>query len=200
MQESEETKNIKWTLRVFSTDTLALAKDTDKEDKEKALKASWETTEPGRSDKAKKSRQRFLLERRKKEGEEIAEDEQELLNEQRQRGNKGKEEVVVDPKAKGGKGAPAKKEDKKAPVEEEVKVERKLPDPTGHVNDQIKGFFDHFMSDRRIHIPCDKPQARKREDDEKETIEKKREEEKEKWTTQHSVVVERREAEKEEQD
>ena len=56
VHESEETKDIKWTLRVFSTDTLALAKDTDKEDRERALKASWETTEPGRSEKAKRSR------------------------------------------------------------------------------------------------------------------------------------------------
>ena len=107
---------------------------------------------------------------------------------------------MVDPKAKGGKGAPPKKEEKKAPVEEETKVERKLPDPTGHVNEEIKGFFDHFLSDRRIHIPCEKPQARKRPEEEKESIEKKREEEKEKWEAQHSTIVQRREAEKEEQE
>jgi hypothetical protein len=31
---------------------LALIKDNDKEDREKALKGSWETEEPGRAEKA----------------------------------------------------------------------------------------------------------------------------------------------------
>lgn len=40
--EHEESQDITWYLKVFSSDTLALVKDTDKEDKEKALKLSWE--------------------------------------------------------------------------------------------------------------------------------------------------------------
>jgi hypothetical protein len=40
---------------------LGIVKDTDKEDKEKALKASWEANEPGRAEKAKRSRQKFIL-------------------------------------------------------------------------------------------------------------------------------------------
>jgi len=37
---------------MYSSETLALIKDTDKEDREKALKTSWETEEPGRAEKA----------------------------------------------------------------------------------------------------------------------------------------------------
>jgi len=48
---------MKW----FTSETLALIKDTDKEDREKALKISWETNEAGRSEKAGDSRKRFNL-------------------------------------------------------------------------------------------------------------------------------------------
>jgi hypothetical protein len=48
-------------MKVFSSETLAVVKDTDKEDREKALKASWETNEPGRAEKAKRSRLKFVL-------------------------------------------------------------------------------------------------------------------------------------------
>jgi len=43
-------------IKVYSSETLALIKDTDKEDKEKELKAQWEADEPGRAEKAKVSR------------------------------------------------------------------------------------------------------------------------------------------------
>lgn len=58
---NEQTENITWTIKMFNSETLALVKDTDKEDREKALKASWETADPGRAEKASKSRQRYLL-------------------------------------------------------------------------------------------------------------------------------------------
>ena len=48
--------DITWHLKIYSSETLAIIKDTDKEDKEKALKASWEQVEPGRAEKAKRSR------------------------------------------------------------------------------------------------------------------------------------------------
>lgn len=46
---------------MYSSETVALIKDTDKEDREKALKVSWETEEPGRAEKAKLSRQKFVI-------------------------------------------------------------------------------------------------------------------------------------------
>lgn len=49
---------------MYSSETLAIIKDTDKEDKEKALKAQWEAEEPGRAEKAKLSRQKFVLKKK----------------------------------------------------------------------------------------------------------------------------------------
>ena len=53
---NEQTENLTWCVKMFNSETLALVKDTDKEDREKALKASWETADPGRAEKAAKSR------------------------------------------------------------------------------------------------------------------------------------------------
>lgn len=58
---NEQTENITWVMKFFTSETIALIKDTDKEDREKALKLSWETAEPGRAEKAAKSRQRYLI-------------------------------------------------------------------------------------------------------------------------------------------
>lgn len=58
---NEETEGLTWCIKMFNSETLALVKDTDKEDREKALKASWETNDPGRAEKAARSRQRYLL-------------------------------------------------------------------------------------------------------------------------------------------
>lgn len=56
---NEETKDVTWAMKWYTSETLALVKDTDKEDREKALKSSWEANEPGRADKASASRKRF---------------------------------------------------------------------------------------------------------------------------------------------
>ena len=50
-----------WVIKIISTDTVAIVKDTDKEDREAALKASWETEDPGRAEEAKHSRLKFVL-------------------------------------------------------------------------------------------------------------------------------------------
>lgn len=50
-----------WVMKFFTSETVAMIKDTDKEDREKALRVSWETTEPGRAEKATKSRARYLI-------------------------------------------------------------------------------------------------------------------------------------------
>ena len=129
-------------MKIFSSETLAIIKDTDKEDREKALKASWETNEPGRAEKAKKSRTKFLLQEKLRKGEQLTEEELAIVKEVRERIRK-KDEVPVDPKAAGGKGAPAKgaPAGKGAPAkgaeaqpkgiskEEEEKNKRILPEP-----------------------------------------------------------------------
>ena len=53
---SELTSNVCWILRVFSNDTTGLVRDTEKEDKEAGLKKSWEDSEAGRAERAKKAR------------------------------------------------------------------------------------------------------------------------------------------------
>ena len=56
---NEETENVHWILKTFSNDTLVVIRDTEKEDREKGIKKSWEDNEPGRAEKAKKQRIKF---------------------------------------------------------------------------------------------------------------------------------------------
>jgi hypothetical protein len=65
---SDLTKNLHWFIKVTSTDTIAVIKDTQKEDKEKAIKKSWEDKEPGRIEKAKKARKKYVALQKKLEG------------------------------------------------------------------------------------------------------------------------------------
>jgi len=58
--ENPISADITWHLKIYSSETLGIVKDTDKEDRERALKASWETSEPGRAEKAKRSRLKFI--------------------------------------------------------------------------------------------------------------------------------------------
>ena len=98
-----------------TSETIALIKDTDKEDREKALKSSWETAEPGRAEKAAKSRAKFLVQQKQARGEPLTHEETEILNEKRERIKKKDIEEAVPVKGqpvKGGKGAPAKPDPK----------------------------------------------------------------------------------------
>lgn len=56
---SPDTELIHWFLTIFSTDTVGVLRDTTKEDREKAIKKSWEDKEPGRAERAKKCRGKF---------------------------------------------------------------------------------------------------------------------------------------------
>jgi hypothetical protein len=114
--------DITWHLKLYSSETLAVVKDTDKEDREKALKASWETSEPGRAEKAKRSRMKFLYQQMLARGEPLTEEQKAIALEPRERIRKKDEpEIPVKggkpaPGAKGApaKGAPAKPDPKKA--------------------------------------------------------------------------------------
>jgi len=174
---SELTEGITWGIKVFSSDTLCLIKDTDKEDREKALKVSWETNDPGRAEKAAKSRTRFLLQRKQRNGEELTEEELEILKEKRERVRKKDQEEQVPVKgAKGKAGGKAdpKKNAKGAPPPEKVEEEddskkRQLPEPESHVNNNIVAFLKHYKAPRLITVPCADPDTngRKRSDDER---------------------------------
>ncbi len=56
---------IDWKICIFSSETIGFVKDTTKEDAEKALIESWEVEQPGRAEKAKLTRMKFV--ERKKE-------------------------------------------------------------------------------------------------------------------------------------
>lgn len=126
--QNDSSADISWKIKVYSSETLALLKDTDKEDREKALKASWETEEPGRAELASLSRQKFLLKKRLAAGEELNEEELAIVKSKRERVKKAAAEdagaAKGKPPAKGkdaGKGkAPAKGAPVAAEQEEEV--------------------------------------------------------------------------------
>ena len=145
-----ESSDITWQVKMYSSETLALIKDTDKEDREKALKTSWETEEPGRAEKAQISRQKFIFKTKMKKGEVLTEEEVGVMNEKRERVRKKdqEQEVAAAKGAKGGKAPPAKGKGappaKGAPaqgtgtIEEEgetTKVE--FPKAADHYNDEI---------------------------------------------------------------
>lgn len=141
---------------MYSSETLALVKDTDKEDREKALKASWETEEPGRAELAALSRQKFLLKKRLDAGEELTEEELAIVKTKRERVKKAAAEDAGAAKGKappkGGKDkgkAPAKGAPAAAAEEEEV-APVVFPKAEEHINTEIKQFLDHFASSRKI--------------------------------------------------
>jgi hypothetical protein len=198
LKDHEETNDIKWYMRVFSSDTLAVVRDTDKEDREQALKDSWEAAEPGRAEKSRKSRLRYLAQLKQEKGEELTEEEKDVLNERRVRGVANLGEAIPDPKAAKGKA------DKKAPVqEEEEKVEevpQEFPKFDTYTNLHFREFIRHFESSRLIHMKCDKPEARLRTDEELAQISKEREEEIKAWENVFSNRLNFRETEKADRD
>lgn len=59
--KSEQTEHICWVAQVIGLDSLAFVRDTRQEDKEKLTRKSWEDAEPGRAERAKKARRKFLI-------------------------------------------------------------------------------------------------------------------------------------------
>ena len=67
--------NLEWKIKIFSSDNLCFIADSSKEENEQLMKNGWEEQEPGRANLAKISRKRFILEKIKKEGGEIKNEE-----------------------------------------------------------------------------------------------------------------------------
>ncbi len=105
-------------MKVSSSDTIVILRDTQKEDSIKTIKKSWEDKKPGRVEKAKLSRKKFAILEKQKRGEPLdstfkvsynltfKDNELQLINEPRQR--KAKEEDVK----KDAKGKPIPKRNK----------------------------------------------------------------------------------------
>jgi hypothetical protein len=134
---NELTKNIEWDLYVFSTDTVGLVRDNAKEDHEKEIKKTWEDKEPGRAERAKKSRMKFILHQRKVNGENLTEAELELLNEPRPQKPSKEELAAMMMGQKGGMKPPMQKG--AAPQQTQLNAQKKpvlipgqKPVPTGN--------------------------------------------------------------------
>lgn len=149
---SDDTRNLTWFLRNFSNESIAIVKDTQKEDLEKSIKKSWEDKEPGRAERAKKSRQKYLLWAKKEEGSVLTEQELELLNEPRISRKQREEEL----KTAGQKNKIPPKNDKKpvgkqtAKKEEAVdeKKEKIWPASQLHLMKEIQNFLEHMEEPR----------------------------------------------------
>ena len=145
-----------WTIRVFSSDTLGFCEDTHKEDEERAVIASWEENEPGRKEKAKNSRKRFLLMQKKINGDELDEEEEKFLSEKRIRKKENEEEIIDDKKNNKGK-IDNKKNVNKGKVEEkneeekertEINFNKKTSTANQHSSLFIKNFL-YYAYDKR---------------------------------------------------
>ena len=85
IDESFDIKNsiisnkLNWKIKVFSSDNLCFVDDISKEQNEKQLKSGWEENEPGRNEKAKISRKKFMLESTLKHGGVLSETDRILL-------------------------------------------------------------------------------------------------------------------------
>ena len=77
--QREYLESLEWVLRVFSSELILITKDTSKLDSEKILKDTWESREPGRSEKARKSRLKHLLLCKKKDGAKLSLEEENIL-------------------------------------------------------------------------------------------------------------------------
>jgi len=74
-----------WFIRIFSTENISFMKDTSKEEAESQLKEGWEAKQPGRAERAKLSRKKYLLHVKKQRGELLSPEEENLLNELKNR-------------------------------------------------------------------------------------------------------------------
>lgn len=74
-----------WQLRFSSSNSIAVLKDTIKEDEENKIKQNWEFEEPGRSKLSNVSRIKYLLDLKKEKGEGLETNEEKLLVEKRER-------------------------------------------------------------------------------------------------------------------
>lgn len=155
--------DIYWGVRFCSSDTLVLVKDSSKEDMENSIKESWETFEPGRSDKAKKSRLKFLIQSKKDNGKVLTKDEELLVNEERERKfltaiqeTESKTDRDRDKKKKLIKLDPTQVKKAKdltpTPVihRESLNFNKPLPAPDSHCSFFIKQFLNYTFQNRTV--------------------------------------------------
>ena len=75
--------NLSWKIKIYPSDNLCFLADSSKEENEQLMKNGWEEQEPGRANLAKMSRKRYILEKIRKEGGELNDEDIEILNNKR---------------------------------------------------------------------------------------------------------------------
>ena len=73
-----------WQFRALNSNSLAILKDTIKQDNENKLKQQWEIDQPGRTKLSSTSRVKFMVEQKKENGEVLTLEDHRILNEQRE--------------------------------------------------------------------------------------------------------------------
>lgn len=146
----ESIKGVNWKVRLTCSDSVVFSKNSDKEDKESEVRDAWEKEEPGRKEKAKNARERYLtwlkrdeLEADDEEGKSKAEMNRPEVRNAKKKGDK-QEETKKDPKAKAAKGKA--EEEEKPQVSVTIEVE---PNPTDHKNENIVAWLTHLQENRQ---------------------------------------------------
>lgn len=148
-----ENEGVNWAVRVFACDTVVLVRDTRKEDKEDSIRKGWEATQPGRSELAKSSRARFLIQQKSLQGEPLTDAEKAVIKDSWEDRRKARKDAEINPKAK---GKPPAKDDKKAKealqAQENAAIATtiEVPRPENHMMREIKQFLTHIHSPRLV--------------------------------------------------
>ena len=143
-----------WSIKVFSSEKIYFVKEISKEEKEQLLKNNWEENEPGRAEKAKMSRKKYFLEKIKKEGGILTEEQMELIKKDKNDTNK------EEPKRRGSISKRKKKiavvavnkksEDKKE--RDKLILKKVLPKSNEHYSKYIKNYLDYAYKKRTTKI------------------------------------------------
>ena len=150
VENSVAKNNLKWNIKVFSSDKISFVKELSKEEKEKSLKNNWEENEPGRAEKAKISRKKYFIDKIKKEGGQLTNEQLELItanteksdNIPNKRGSTAKKR-----KTRASITAMNKKIDEKK-SEEKLKTKKVLPKSNDHYSKYIKNYLDYAYKKR----------------------------------------------------
>ena len=143
--------DVYWKISVFSTDSIAFIKNTIKEDKEKEVIESWEINEPGRKNKAEKSRKKYFVNIKYNNGEILSPEEEELIPEKFNRkevieSNSNMLVTNIPPK-KGLVPTEDKSDEKK---QDEVDILKKLPKIKNYRSLFMKNFYLYSKQGRVI--------------------------------------------------
>ena len=82
---TNESNDLAYTIRVFSSNNIGFINDTSKKEHEKLIKEEWENNDSGRVLRASRSRKRYLLFQKKMNNKSLNDDELKELNEKRER-------------------------------------------------------------------------------------------------------------------